>query len=317
MTRWYWAALSLLLLLIVPRPITAQQLAEARFSVETGKTHLVGEPVRLVLSALLPAGAILVQWPEFARQWPPFEVLETSDLRMTERPGGDLEIRQEIVVTLWYPGDYGTPATYITYQMPGMVPTDVAAEPGFLTVSSVLTGEVPELRAPKPQVSMPDWPSPLVTIGGIVGVSAMAVASLRWYRNKRSARLRPTLGTPLSAYETALAGLQSIAERTLPDAQVYIMVTEQLREYIHARFNVNTTDLTTTEVINSVVGRMPDAAQRELALLLEQSDLVKFARYRPGPRNAQLYIDLALRWVKVVEREQIQGSTGYKGTSDG
>jgi hypothetical protein len=83
-------------------------------------------------------------------------------------------------------------------------------------------------------------------------------------------------------------------------------VTEHLRAYISSRLALDAADLTTAELIETLADRIPGPAQQELSLLLERADLVKFARYRPGPRSAQLYVGLAQRWVKTVERALAQ-----------
>lgn len=297
MIRWLWAALALLALSAL-EPAAAQEAATARFMVEASSAPLVGEPVKLILAALLPAGATISQWPEFPQQWPPFETAQAADVRLVEQPDGRIEARQEITVILWAAGDYRTPETRISYQLLGMTPVEMVVEPAFLTVPSALTGETPALRPLKPQIALAGGLPPLAIVGGVAGAGALAAAA--WRRRQRRRGQRPAAAL-LSAYDAALAGLQSLAERSLPDAQVYTGVAEQLRVYVSGRTGVQAGDLTTPELLAAVSGRIAEPQRQELARLLGQADLVKFARYQPEPRSAQLYVGLAQRWVKATE----------------
>lgn len=296
MSRWLWAAL-VLLALTAPGPAAAQEAATARFTVEAGSAPLVGEPVTLALSALLPAGATISQWPEFPQQWPPFETARAGDVRLIEQPDGRMEARQEITVILWAAGDYRTPQARISYQLPGMAPVEIVVEPAFLTVPSALTGETLALRPLKPQIALAGGLSPLVAAGGAVGAGGLAAAA--WRRRRRGRR--PAAAGLLTAYDAALAGLQSLTERGLPDAQVYAGAAEQLRAYLSGRTGVRAGDLTTPELLAAVSGRIAEPRRQELARLLEQADLVKFARYQPEARGAQVYVGQAQRWVKATE----------------
>jgi hypothetical protein len=302
MMRWAWV-IAALLWLGVPGTAAAQQTAEAWFTAESGSAPLVGEPVTLALSARLPAGAVITRWPDFPQQWPPFEVVEAGELRTTARADGGLEARQELTVMLWTPGDYSTPETRIGYQLPGEAPLEIAAAPVFFTVPSAVSGEPPVLRPLKPQAALSAGMLPLTAAGVAVGAGALALVGIVLRRRRGP---RPAQTGPLSAYALALAGLRSIAEGKMPEAQVYAGVTEHLRAYISSRLALDAADLTTAELIETLADRIPGPAQQELSLLLERADLVKFARYRPGPRSAQLYVGLAQRWVKTVERALAQ-----------
>ncbi len=313
MMRRFATAL-LLLTVLTPVMIGAAQPAptpQVWFTMELGRSPLVGEPIALTLRALLPPGTIITAWPALPQDWPPFEVREVAELKVVERPEGSLEAQQAIKAIVWRPGEYRTPDTRITVQLPGLMPAEVAADPLFFTVPSVLTGEAPELRAAKPQAAMSDG-LPLLAAGGTVGGVVLLTVGLLWYRNTRRRRRQAAPAAPKTAYETALAEIISVTERGLPDTQAYPLLAASLRMYLGARLRVAAADMTTAELIEAVSGYVSTAMQQELALFLEQADLVKFARYRPGTRRTQLYADLVTRWLKTAERalsdQQREGS---------
>lgn len=271
------------------------------FTMELGRSPLVGEPVTLTLRALLPPGAIIAAWPALPQDWPPFEVREAAELKVAERPEGGLEAQQAIKAIVWRPGEYRTPDTRITIQLPGLMSAEVAADPLFFTVPSVLPGEALELRPAKPQAAMVDGLPPLAA-GGAVGGVVLLIVGLLWYRKTHRRRRRGAPAAPKTAYEAALAEIINVTERGLPDTEAYPLLAASLRMYLGARLGVAAADMTTAELTQSVSEHLSPPMQQELALFLEQADWVKFARYRPGSRRTQLYADLVTRWLKTAER---------------
>lgn len=278
----------------------AQPAIEARFAAVNG-APLVGEPVELVLTAVLPGGAAIVSWPDFPSQWPPFEVRHTDEVRAIERPDGSLEMSQRIVAVLWYPGEQRTPDTRVVVQVAGGPPIEVIVTPVFFFVPSVLQSQELVLRDFRPPVDMTYLAPALVAAGiGVLGlVAAMTFAFVR----RRTRVVSSTTAVSMSMVDKVLAKLAQIGVRGGGDVQMYLEVSECLRGYVGVRFELPAEDMTASEIVIAMADRIPAEQQGELGRLLEQADLVKFARYRPGPRNAQLYVDLASRWVKRVEYE--------------
>ncbi|MGQ9887925.1 MAG: hypothetical protein ACUVSX_05480 [Aggregatilineales bacterium] len=303
MTRRFGTALLLLTALTLAMISFAQPAPTPQvwFTMELGRSPLVGEPVTLTLRALLPPGTTITAWPALPRDWPPFEVSEVAELEVAERPEGSLEAQQAIKAIVWHPGEHRTPDTRITVQLPGLLPAEVAADPLFFTVPSVLTGQAPQLRAAKPQVAMIDS-LPLLAASGTVGGVVLLTLGLLWHRNTRRRRRQAAPAAPKTAYETALAEIISVTQRGLPDTQAYPLVAASLRAYLGARLHVAAADMTTAELTEAVSAHLSAAMQQDLVLFWEQADLVKFARYRPGARRTQLYADLVTRWLRAAER---------------
>ena len=92
--------------------------------------------------------------------------------------------------------------------------------------------------------------------------------------------------------------MKSLAELSLgtPD-QVYEQVADVLREYLQARFDIPASDMTTVEIRTGLENHTELESEHitEVARLLEQADLVKFAEAAPGERSAQRAVAAAAR----------------------
>jgi hypothetical protein len=294
MKRW----LLLCFLILLSQPMRAQDRAEAHFLTNLG-APLVGEPIELTLTATIPAGAIMISWPEFPADWWPLEVQNVGELSI-----GATEYHQNLTVILWIPGDYQTPETTITYQLAENAETQtLVVEPAFFSIPSVLDGQDMALRPFKAQISLP-YVSPLVIAAGAAGLGALSFVAIRRLRSVRAIVLKRTVDEDGlgPAARAALAELRRIALLGLPPDQLYAATANCLRTYIHDQMNIPALDLTTAELMGSL--RLPDALQRELQRILEQADLVKFARYQPSGETAQKYLDVAGKWVRAADQKE-------------
>lgn len=290
-----WLLLCFLMLLI--QPVKAQE-AVARFSASSG-SPLVGEPIELTLTATIPAGAIVISWPEFPTDWPPFEVRNVSELSIN-----NTDYQQKLSVILWIPGEYQTPETTITYQLAeNMEAQTLVVEPTFFSVPSVLDQQDMNLRPFKAQISLP-YISPLVVIAVAAGLGAISFFGVRRLRTVRAATLKRAIEEDGlgPAARAALAELRRIASQGLPPEQLYAEVADCLRTYIQEQMTIAARDMTTAELMDSL--RLPDSLQRELQRILEQADLVKFARYQPGGDTAQKYLEVVGRWVRAADQKE-------------
>jgi hypothetical protein len=89
----------------------------------------------------------------------------------------------------------------------------------------------------------------------------------------------------------------------------YIRLTDIVRPYLERRFGVPALDLTTSEILAAIAGTGGDTralgegtAKAELMRLLEEADLVKFARLEPPAPLAEGAIDRAADFVRETAR---------------
>jgi hypothetical protein len=134
----------------------------------------------------------------------------------------------------------------------------------------------------------PSWLSitaALLVVGGIIVLGWLA---FRRWRNR--------LAMPLPPHLSALAELERIAGIKITDASAadrfYVLITDVLRRYLNARFEVNAVGKTTPELIQSVRELKQFTGDQKTLLddLLAKADLVKFARDCPPAEAAAAFL---------------------------
>lgn len=278
-------------------PARAQAIIEAQFRADTG-TPLIGQPVTLTLTATLPQGIGIVGWPEFSEVWGDFDVRSIDELSITQNPDGTALYEQTLTVSLWAVGDFQTPDTTIQYQVISEGETRAQTiVPAFFSVPSVLDPADLTLRPPKPPITLPYVPPLLIAGIAAAGLAVTAIAIVQMWK-PRPARIPQAQGIMTPA-KSALAELRRIAGRNLSPVLIYQSVADALRVYTQSQYNVQAMDMTTWELLNALRTYMPEASRADLQRLLEQADLVKFARYDPDATSAQRYLDMAGHWLKI------------------
>lgn len=148
----------------------------------------------------------------------------------------------------------------------------------------------------RPLKSQWEVPPDYVKWAGIVLAVLAAVAAIVWYvrrRRRRVVEAAPAVVLPPDVI--ALAELERIASLRLPEQgemkTYYTLVADAVRRYVGARFDVETMDRTTHEVLAELARRR--IAVDGLASLLGESDLVKFAKLRPEAATASRALESA------------------------
>lgn len=255
----------------------------------------VGDVATLTLTVTHPPGHRVVP-PRLDQTWGEFEVRFVSQ-PTTSSVGGSMETTtQTIDVTLFAPGSFETPELPVTVRdQAGQVSRHVAAPVGF-TVVSVLTEDDLELRDIRAQAGLPFPPAWPWIVLAVVLALALAVGGWLLYRRRLARRrLDEALAAaidPRTPYEIALDELVRIDAFKLLDQgrfkEHYSLVSETLRAYVQGAFYIPALDLTTEELRASIVGSEVDPEHgRRLVETLADSDLVKFARFRPDTSESQ------------------------------
>lgn len=133
--------------------------------------------------------------------------------------------------------------------------------------------DIRDIRGPKAVPSPELW---LVEAAGTAALVALAYAAWRWHRRVKS--------TPKTAGEIALEQLEKALRLMQPETarEFSIAVSEIIRKYIEARFQVRASHQTTEEFLRNLVETSDAmlAGHRELlGDFLGHCDLAKFARW--------------------------------------
>ncbi len=261
---------------------------------------LVGEPFELEIVVNAPPDIEIVQWPTFPEDAQPFDILESGDI-ITENATESTRYSQTLTAVLWESGSHLTPEISVHFMETGSPAEQQALlSSAFFSVESLLpAGETATLRPAKSPINLPYLP---VTVW--VGAAAMmggAGYGVFWWGRKRRHRL--FMSGASSAMQTSLSALSDLKFQNLPAEQLYPRIAAHLRSYVQSSLQVRATEMTSSELIEALRQRQfPPRLCHDLQRILEQADLVKFARFQPESTSSLRILKFAINWLEEAER---------------
>ena len=293
--------LALLLLIFVLKVGTAVAQSEimAKMTAVQPVAH-IGEAIELTVTVGHPTGWRVIA-PQLEQEWGNFEVREQSPVMVMT--GNDGESSQfTIMVMAWTLGEFSTPELALTVANEVGELVEVTAVPVTIRVESVLTEADLELRDIKPQATLPLpvwWPW---LAGALALVAVLAVV---WWRGRGRATAVPFIDTRLP-HQIALDELDSIAASGLAERgdfkHYYAQTTDVLRGYLDGTLGLMTLEQTTREIRQAIRPLAWENEDKKLLLnLLNEADLVKFAKVRPTVEDAQRATGEAKAFVMAVK----------------
>jgi hypothetical protein len=266
-----------------------------------------GDPITLTIRARLARGATIVDVVPRTRDTLPEDLRITSSDTLRRASDGLLTGRVHLV--LFRPGAQRIPAFALAYRAPGSTRVDTLISPAIaVEVRSVRPPQATGLRDIKDIVR-----SPIVRwtryAQAALAVGLAVVLGVLLARPHSPSRAEPE-PAPLSAppsgpYEVALARLAEVEHARLPEhgdvARHYGLVADVLRRYLEEAHGVPALERTTVELLRVLPAELRAAgAGAESGQLLDDADLVKFARLRPDASAARTFLDrtraLLARW---------------------
>ncbi|MBX5481633.1 MAG: hypothetical protein IRZ16_07305 [Myxococcaceae bacterium] len=152
-----------------------------------------------------------------------------------------------------------------------------------------------DIRPPEP-LPVPSY-ALIWALLAAAAVAALVYAAYRWWKRPRPAAEVPQ-GPPLPLDQRTRKMLDELRAERLPAQgrikEFYSRLTDIIRGYVGERFGVEALDLTTTELITALRDvPAPGLPREDFARLLEQADLVKFARAEMTPDDCARALDFA------------------------
>jgi hypothetical protein len=129
-------------------------------------------------------------------------------------------------------------------------------------------------------------------------LAAVAVAFWLWKRRKSTTATETV--SPLSAYEVALQALRQLREENPPVEQFYTRLSDIVRQYLEGQLGLRAPERTTEEFLYEISQDHSLSAEHGelLGAFLQESDLVKFAKFLPGADDMNRAFDAAEKFVK-------------------
>lgn len=232
---------------------------------------------------------------------------------------GDFEVRTSTRLPVQINGDRGIDRFQAELQA---FTTGQHKLPGLDVPYRDSMGHQSVVRTPELVVTIEDvpaGPNDKGDIRGIVGALGPAALSPWWWllalslifaicfllwRKRERARLGPPPPPPVPADEEALTKLRDLQASSLLAAgkikEFYSAISETLRGYLERGFQVPALERTTSELMRDLRKKQPVASERQIDLkqILEDCDLVKFAKYRPDTKEAEEKLAQAFRFVE-------------------
>jgi hypothetical protein len=251
---------------------------------------LIGEQFQLTLEAKAPI-AQKISWFDI-KDLPHFEILSRSKID-SQVNGAQKTLAQTFTLTSWDSGSWQLPRFSLARSnRTRPIAIDVSFSPfdpkqPYHDVKDILEVERPG------QIK---WYWYIV---GLLLVIALFLLLFPGKKKKKEEVLSE------GAYKKALGRLEALRKKQLSEQDVKLFYTELIdifREYLHRRKNIQSFSKT-TEDLGRQVGQLQISRSDygQLLEVLQLSDFVKFARYRPSSSENQLSFDVVKKSIVAIE----------------
>jgi hypothetical protein len=286
----------------------------------------VGDALTLTITAVSRRG-VPVNLPNVV-DLGPFSLLSRTE---SDRDLGDGHVRREFVLKIaaYEPGPQIVPAVDVTYLGPGGDVRQTRTEPVPVKIASLIANEPePALKENAGPVTVWKRDLTLVTIaGGLLAAGLGALVTWVIVRRLRQRVIVRPGPPPRPPHEVALERLDRLGAygflENADNRPFYFAVSEVIRDYLGGRFDFDSLELTTDELVSELRRR----AGRTLVLgeiegWLSACDLVKFAKVSPTATEARGSLEIAIRIVestrpRPVVQPETQSSTAKLGAKTG
>jgi hypothetical protein len=309
--------LPLLLSVLATRPAAAQHGGQIWEVVpDTGRVT-VGDPVTVRFRLRLDDRDLLFDTVPRPADPLPEDVRLLSVQKLLRRP--DRIFVGEARLAFYRPGRQAVPVFSLPFMraVKGIEHGLVLSDSAFVEIAPVLDAGNPSLRDIR---ELARSPVPrLVWWATAAGLAVAAVWLIRRLRRKARAAPPPAVepepvpALPPDPYRVALARFGEIERAGWPEqgrvAQHYESLTDVLRDYLEAAESLPARERTTSELLWALPPHLVERGlRRRCEDVLDDADLVKFARVRPSAADAESFLqrarDLLTRWHDAASRAE-------------
>lgn len=265
--------------------------APVKLTAAADKTKVtIGDPITYTVKATYENGySIEIKKP--GSNLGAFEIKDYTKSAPVKLQDGSFEESFEFVIATYDTGSYDIPPTTVTYWKTEDEKEDLETEKITIEVASVQGENAKDIQDIKPPLSVkPNFLKYILPALVILALVAGAITGLVILFKRRTNTGDDDFIIPARRYPphvTALKKLAEIEAAGLPQKGeiklYYIEISEAVRQYIGERFKVVTMEKTTDEILRDMRSKNIAGDHMDMisAFLLD-SDMVKFAKYRPG-----------------------------------
>jgi len=267
---------------------------------------VIGDWVKLDLSVKYPKD-INVIWPKLEDVIGSFEIIMRDSLPKTEEKKGYKTELLNALVSVYDSGYYQIPAIqFFYYSSLDTVQESLFTNPIDIYVNTLAVDTNLPIKDIK---DVMDIPIPFFEIFQYICIVIFVILLIYsiWehFKRKRSSVKAVVLEKKPEKppHEIAYTELELLNDKKLWQQglvkEYYTEVTEIIRRYIENRYSINALEMTTSEIVDSIVSVQKDIKIQEvLKMFLNLADYVKFAKFEPiniehenEMKRAYLFID--------------------------
>ncbi len=232
-----------------------------------------------------------VKWPQLRDTiTKSIEILSKSDIDTVTIEATNKKILRQIVgITSFDTGFIVLPPFKFEISKQGTSPAIAATEPLLLQVYKLKIDPKADIRDIKPIYKAPiTFKEILPWIALALAIGLITYAILYFMkRRKTEPAMQPVPKVKVPAWEIALKKLDKLKSEQLWEKgnvkEYYTQLTDILREYFELTYNVNASEMTSTEIQEAIAPHVnDDKVMTPLRNVLFLSDMAKFAKAQPG-----------------------------------
>ncbi len=278
----------------------------------------IGEHASLLLDIRVPAEGELT--------WPPLSELFSEDIELIRANKADtlsldadsLHIYKSLVITSWEEGYYPIPPIRLKHIV-NQDTTVFKTSAILLEVEDVEVDLEEDIKDIRPLINIPlrfREVLPWVILGialAVVLFLAYKIWKKRAGRETHGPFSKPKEAVP--AHIAAISRLETLRKRKIwQDGHIkqhHMELTDIIRTYISKRYGFAAQEMTTSEILRIMNSQIQEERMWDiLTEILQQADLVKFAKHKPEDDEHEKAIDKALKFVTGTVPEETSHSKG-------
>ncbi len=271
----------------------------------------IGDTIELELIATGPS-YLDITLPELPGQSAFFEIRDQEAVEPVSNSEGIVTVIRKATLIPWAVGTITISPLIVQYSDASGRIQEAPSPVLSITINSVLTGTEGKQDL-KPQASLSVDPPPIWPwiLGGII--AALVLSGLAWWvirrrRSKMSEVDTVAISDPRYPEDIAYEQLEYIAGLNMPAKGEFIhhydMITDCIRVYLEGIYHIPARELTTKEILRSLKKSKQltsDEIASALKVVLDEADLVKFAKFSPTIQQALSAILRAQRLVDLTK----------------
>jgi hypothetical protein len=306
----------ILFFLTIPVVNIFSQHVVAKATLDSNKI-LIGDQVRMKVQLTYPSGASII-WPILSDTLNgKIEIVKRSKVDTLTKGGKNFTLGQTYTITSFDSGSFYVPQIEFKYKNPADTVYFAAfTDSLLLNVNTIKVDTTLAIKDIKGPLSVP------LTFMEILPylIGAVVLALIVWFviyylrKRKRGESLIDFSKPKIPPHEIALRALEELRNKKLWQnnrvKEYYTELTEIIRTYIEGRFNILAMEMTTDEIMTSMIpSGIQNTLKNKLRQMLVLADLVKFAKSNPLPHEHDQSLDIAFEFVnetKLIEVAEVK-----------